>query len=240
VRNVQLQKISLRLLILSIVASGGLAIAALLAGEFGSLQAKILLSALAVSGASICGMACGAAWDRRRWPGPALGGIALVLLTLIATLIGFWFEPEPIDPWMKCVATGWLFSVAAAHACLLGLTRTDATLAWVRAAAIALGFTLAVGVALPVWTDIAANETPYFRGVGVVGVLMLVASLSLPVVARLRNLPSPAAAAAPSPGSKTALANVMCPRCGQVRSAALGIVECDACGVRFRIEIESS
>ena len=232
----EVRKVALRLLVASIVVSGLFAIAALVSGEFGRLQAKVLLSALATSGASICGMACGAAWDRGRWRGLASAGIALVLLTLALTLLAFWVEPEPIDTWMKWVGTGWFFSIATAHGCLLALARTDATLARVRITSLLLGFLLAGGISVPLWDLAFADDDVYFRGLGVVAVLMLMGSLSLPVVARLRALPAPAPqdAASASPEAK-----VMCPACGHVQSAVLGRVSCNGCGARFRVELEN-
>ncbi len=230
----ELRKTALRLLIISIVVSGALAIAALVTGEFGSLQAKVLLSALATSGASICGMACGAAWDQDRWRPAALGGLALVLVTLAITLFAFWVEPEPINTWMKTVATGWLLSVAAAHASLLGLARTDRLLGWVRTGSIILGFALAIGIALPVWSTIYQDNSAYFRGLGVVGVLMLTGSLSLPVAARLRGLPAAGEASSDGPGTR-----VMCPACSHVQRAPLGHIRCESCGADYRIEFDA-
>lgn len=230
----ELRKTALRLLIVSIVVSGALAIAALVTGEFGQLQTKVLLSALATSGASICGMACGAAWDQQRWRQAALGGLALVLFTLTITLLALWVEPEPINTWMKTVATGWLLAVAAAHASLLGLARTDRLLGWVRMSSIALGFALAIGIALPIWSTIYQDDSAYFRGLGVVGVLMLTGSLSLPVAARLKGL-----RAANEPNTDAPDTRVMCPACAHVQSAPLGHIRCEHCGAHYRIELEA-
>jgi len=230
----ELRKTALRLLIVSIVISGALAIAALVTGEFGPLQAKVLLSALATSGASICGMACGAAWDQHRWQKAALGGLGLIVVTLAVTLFAFWVEPEPIDTWMKTVATGWLLSVAAAHASLLGLARTDRLLGWIRTSSITLGFALAIGIALPIWSTVFEDNLPYFRGLGVVGVLMLTGSLSLPVAARLRTLP-----ATDETGTDDADTRVMCPACSHIQSAPLGHVRCEHCGAGYRTELEA-
>ncbi len=229
----ELRKTALRLLIVSIVVSGALAVAALVTGEFGQLQAKVLLSALATSGASICGMACGAAWDQDRWRPAALAGLGIVLVTLAVTLFAFWIEPEPIQTWMKTVASGWLLSAAAAHASLLGLARTDRLLGWVRSSSITLGFALALGITLPIWSSTFQDNNAYFRGLGVVGVLMLTGSLSLPVASRLRNLHVPDDSVADDPRAR-----VMCPACGHVQSASLGRIRCDRCRAGFRVELD--
>jgi hypothetical protein len=221
------------LLIASIVVSGALAILALVSGEFGNLQAKVLLSALATAGASICGMACGVAWDRGRWRGLALGGIAITLATLVLNLIAFWVEPDPIETWMRWVGTGWLFAIATGHACLLGVARTDALLARVRLGSVALGYLLAAGIALPLWDTRFEDQMSYFRWLGVVAVLMLMGSLSLPVAGRLRGLN------ADEGGPATPAAHrLMCPLCGHVQPGPLGSATCEACNARYRVELE--
>lgn len=232
----EIRKAALWLLIASIVVSGVLAIVALVSGEFGNLQAKVLLSALATAGASICGMACGAAWDRGRWRGLAIGGIAITVATLTINLVAFWVEPEPIETWMRWVGTGWLFAVATAHACLLGLARTDAMLARVRATSLLLGYALAAGVTLPLWNASFAESDAYFRWLGVIAVLMLMGSLGLPVLGRLRAVP----AANPGPGAAPEAPRLMCPACGHVQSARLGRVRCAACATRYRVTMEEA
>ena len=229
----EVRRAALWLLIASIVVSGGLAILALVSGEFGNLQAKVLLSALATAGASICGMACGVAWDRGHWRGLAVGGIAITLATLLLNLIAFWFEPEPIETWMRWVGTGWLFAIATGHACLLGIARTDALLARVRLGSLTLGYLLAAGIALPLWNAGLADQETYFRWLGVVAVLMLMGSLSLPIAGRLRGLNADEGA----PAGPAASCRLMCPRCGHVQSGQLGPARCAACDTRYRVEL---
>jgi uncharacterized protein (DUF983 family) len=235
---VELRKAALRLLILSIGVSGVLAIVALVSGEFGNLQAKVLLSALATAGASICGMACGAAWDADRWRELAVAGIVVIVATLLLTLFNFWVEPEPIDLWMKCAGTGWLLGIATGHGCLLGMARADGLLARIRMASLGLGYLLAAGLALPLWEVSFTDNETYARWVGVIAVLMLMGSLSLPVAGRLRSLreqETPSVAAPIDQPTRT-----MCPACGHVQRADLGSVRCEKCGARYRVELEEA
>lgn len=185
-----MRRLALRFLIASIVVSGVAAIVVLVSGEMSTLHAKVLLSALSTSGASILGMACGAAWDRDRWRRLAIVGVGLTGVTLALTLFAFWVEPEPIETVMRWVGSGWLISTAFAHGALLSLARTDRLLAAIRTAALVLGFALALGIVFLVWSFVDDANEAYFRGLGVVGVLMLMGSLSLPVLGRLRDLPA--------------------------------------------------
>jgi hypothetical protein len=228
----EIRKAALRLLIVSIVVSGVLAIAVLVMPETGRLAAKVLLSALATSGASICGMACGAAWDRGRWKSVALGGLVITGITLTVTLISFWVEPEPIETWMKFVGSSWVFSAAAAHICLLALAPDEPLLDRIRMGTVLAAVLLAAGISLPIWSEDFQNE-PYQRGVGVVAVLLLMGSLSLPILARLRTLPD-------REGDVPGTAPRMCPACSHVQTAPLGTIECEQCGARYRVELESS
>lgn len=227
----EIRKAALQLLIVSIVVSGVLAIAVLVMPETGRVAAKVLLSALATSGASICGMACGAAWDRGRWKPAAMGGLGMAGVTLAITLIAFWFEPEPIDTIMKLVGSAWVFSAAAAHVCLLALAPDEPLLDRIRLGTVVAAIVLAAGISLPIWSEDFQNE-PYQRGVGVVAVLLLMGSLSLPILARLRTLPREDTEASSG-------ARCMCPACGHVQTAPLGAVQCDQCGARYRVEMES-
>ena len=90
---------------------------------------------------------------------------------------------------------------------------------------------MAFGIALLLWTTLYQDENAYFRGLGVVAVLMLVGSLSLPVAARLRGLPERVEADAAAGGTE-----VMCPGCGHVQTVALGQIRCQECHVTFRVE----
>ena len=227
-----MRSLALKFLIVSIVVSGLAAIFVLLSGEMTRLHAKVLISAIATSAASIGGMACGAAWDRGRWRQFATVGVGVTLGTLALTLIAIWPEPEPIDTLMKWVATGWIISTAFAHGALLGLAATDRLLAAIRMSALVLGFGLAIGLVLPLWEYVAETNEAYFRGLGVIGVLMVMGSLSLPILGRLRGLPAEDETLA------TASAKVMCPRCGSLQEGPLGAYQCAECGARFRVELD--
>ena len=62
----QLKRLFLYLLIASVCLSAILGIAALLSGSFGWVQVRILLTTVVLTGASICGLGCGALWERGR------------------------------------------------------------------------------------------------------------------------------------------------------------------------------
>ncbi len=58
-----LEKWALKVLIVSVGTSALLGVIALLTGEFGESQVKVLFTAMTVAGASIIGLACGAALE---------------------------------------------------------------------------------------------------------------------------------------------------------------------------------
>lgn len=234
----ELRKAALRVLIGSIVVSGLFAIGALVNGEFGRLQAQVLLSAIATSGASILGMACGAAWDRDRWRWLAGTGLGLALTALGITLVAVWVEPEPVETVMRWVASSWLVAVAVSHGSLLSLVRVDRVTEPIRGSAVVLGFLLSAGIVWIVWTDPPFSETAYYRALGVIGVLMSMGSLSLPVLSRLRSLPGPTGPPEEASDAPTT-PWLLCPACGHRQRSRLGRVRCDDCGTTYRVEIEA-
>src|SRR5436190_10088465 len=88
------KKTALWLLIASVVVSALLGIWAILSGNFGELQARVLLTTLTITGASVIGLACGAYWETGRMRWLPLLGIILAIFAATMIIIGIWFEPK--------------------------------------------------------------------------------------------------------------------------------------------------
>lgn len=91
-KHSDLRRTLLRLFILFLCLSAGLAIIAVLGGGFGQVQLKIILSTLAIAAANICGMSC-AAYMQRRGQNPAgLAGIISAVAAAVMVIAGIWGE----------------------------------------------------------------------------------------------------------------------------------------------------
>src|SRR5262245_61351969 len=106
----------------SVVLSAVLGIIAILAGGFGWLEVRILLTTVTIAVTRICGLADGAYLSLRgKHPLPG-AGIALALGAGVLILIGIWGEVQGEMFW-KVTAAASVFAVACAHLSLLSLAR---------------------------------------------------------------------------------------------------------------------
>src|ERR1700740_1115877 len=110
------KRIALWFLITSVAVSAVIGIIAIVVGNFGQTQARILLTTLVISAASICALACGALWDSGRLRLLPMIGIALAIFDAILLIAGIWWEPAS-DGYWKFTASAGLIAAATAHVC---------------------------------------------------------------------------------------------------------------------------
>lgn len=169
-------------LVASIGLSAALGSAVILIGQFRELEVKILLSSLTISGASLCGVCCGAALEAGRVRPAAAAGIALSLLSGCLVVGGLWGEAGSANYW-KTTATFVIGAVAASHLSVLMLARLAPRYLW--ALWFAHGAILAVALILVamLWLDL--DEGPAFRWLGVAAVLDGAVTILIPILHRL-------------------------------------------------------
>ena len=217
-----MKRIALRTLIGSVAISALLGVVAILGGSgFGDLQAKVLLTALTVSGASILVMACGAAWERGILrPVPKFGAIAAVATGALLT-IGLWGEVRGDEYW-KLVGTVSIAAGALAHASLVALAELAARFRWSRLVAYALAAILSFTLIVLVWAE-GSDSEGVFRFVAVVSILLASATIAIPVFHRMSRMD----------GADAGTEARFCPQCGVALSLP---TECGGCHARFRVE----
>lgn len=214
----------------SILVSALLGIWALLAGDFGDLQVKVLLSSLCVSAASLCAMAGAALLESRGERLLSSAALVLSCVGLVLLLCGIWGELDDEVYWKSTVTVA-VAAVGSAHVCLLRLARLSRSRSWMRPTSAVLILLLAAyGIGM-LWLEPDADV--HFRLLGVLSILVAAATLATPVLHRLSR-DELAGEARPGPGAAVAL---LCPSCGARFSSPLGQVVCPRCAVRFRIEL---
>lgn len=183
--RLSMRRIALYALIASLVVSGALGIAALLMETFGKLQAKVLLTSLTVSAASILALASATALERERYAPLARAGIAVTALAAVLMLTFFWFE---IDDWafMRVAASAGTAAVALAHCSLLSLATLERRYVWVRTTAFALAALLAVALVVLYWTEY--GEDWYARFLGIVSICVTVFTILVPVAHKMSDM----------------------------------------------------
>lgn len=178
-RFARLTRWFLYLLIASIAIGAVLAIAIILAGNWDWTATRILLTAGTVAGASMVGMACGAAMSRYRtvWV-PALG-TGLGLLAAVLIVIGMWAELASGDYW-RATASVSIFAVASAHVALLSIARLVPAHGWVQIIAGGASLMFAGILVAIVYSTSVGSGT--FQLLAVIGIVAAAFTLIVPIV----------------------------------------------------------
>jgi hypothetical protein len=169
----------LYLLIGSIGLGALLAIVIVLAGNWGWVETRILMTTGVVAAASVFGMACGAAMSRLGSKVVPLIGIGLAGVAAALLIAGMWAEFGGNTYW-KVTASVSILAVAFAHISLLSLARLQSSLRWIQYVAYGLVFLFALTVVGMIVTETALDGVVRF--LAVVGILDGAFSLLVPVV----------------------------------------------------------
>lgn len=178
-----LRSLFLKLFIGFLSLSALIAIACVLGGEFGELQAKILATTFTISGASICAMACAAYLEKFRRQAFAVevfggAGIALCVLSAAGVIAGLWPEIDSELYW-KGVATVSLAAVGIAYALVLRLPVLLEAFRWSQQVAAGLIAALTALIVAAIWGEIDAEG--YYRLLAVVSILTVLLTLLVPI-----------------------------------------------------------
>jgi len=130
----QVKKVFLYSLITSVVLSALLGSIAILKGNWGWVEVRILLTTLTISAASICGLACGAYLATKRGRILPVAGICLSLVSGLLLVAGMWLDAHSEAYW-KLAASLSVFAAAFAHLSLLSMARLASRFRWTLAVA---------------------------------------------------------------------------------------------------------
>jgi hypothetical protein len=228
------KRIALWFLIVSVAISAVLGIIAILTGNFGDFELRILLTTLTISGASIGALACGAASEVGRHKALATAGIVLAILAALLLIAGIWFEPKG-DAFWKSTISITVLAAATAHASLLSLAKLAQRFAWSRGLALTAIYLLATSIILTVCFEPKTDFA--LRLIGTTAIIVAAITLITPVFHRLsRDDFQIADAASERP---KLWATIGCPECGATQPNSLSETICDRCGCRFHVKILS-
>lgn len=181
-QQIPLKKLFLYALIGSVSVSAVLGILVILIGDFGEFEGRILLTSLTISGASLCGLSCGAALDAKRARVLPACGIGLAVLAALMIIAGIWTEAHSEMFW-KSTATVAIFAAACSHMALLLLARLSPKYAWSFWAAFGAVYGVALIITVMLWAEV--DEEPIFRLLGVAAILDGAITILIPIFHRL-------------------------------------------------------
>jgi len=164
---------------------------AILSGEFGELQGKVLGTTTTVVGTSILGLACGAFFEKARSKKSAalfvpVAGIALSILSAEIILWAIWGEDvlNGEVTW-KILSISLIFAFSFAQISLLSLARLAARFRWAIVAAYVAILTLAATVAGIILFSTGEENLFVMRFLGVLGVVDAAVTVMIPIFHRL-------------------------------------------------------
>jgi hypothetical protein len=184
-----LRRILLRLFLVFLCLSAGLAIIAVLGVGFGELQMKIILSTLAVAAANICGMCCAAYMQNRGHSPAAIAGIASAVVAAAMAVAGIWGGMESKTYW-RWAMTMIILSLTFAPALGVLIPRLRKEHHWIQIAGVGCLIILAVLILGLVWADVRGDG--YFRIMVVVAIISVLCTLVVPILSKFKSAPADA------------------------------------------------
>lgn len=243
------KKLALWFLIVSVAISAALGIIAILTGNFGHFEIRIILTTLTISAASIGALASGAVWEAREQRALPAAGIILAVMAAVFLITGIWFEPQDEQFW-KFTASISVLAVATAHACLVSLAKLAKRFRWTTAITLAAIYLLAFLIILSIYIEPQGDLG--FRLIGTTSIVVAALTIMMPIFHRLsredpiviadkREAMNPGvfglAADKPQTTKRDLFATITCPQCGAIQPNSLSETQCDKCGCRFVIKI---
>ncbi len=225
----------LRLFVASVLANAVLGTWALLSGDFGETEGKVLATSFLAS-ASMLSVLVNLPAIRRRvlWPAPLVGA-AIGGLALATVIVLVWAEPRG-DHWFKLVGSLLVAAGGCTLASSLAMVTLTGRLRWLQPFADGLIALLALTIIVGLWAE--PDVDWYARVVGIESVVVAALTLLIPALGRFSALDTPTVDT--GAGSRTVKIR-FCPSCGHVISAnktgtAMSTV-CGACGLEFDVQL---
>ena len=185
--SLNIKKTFLYTLIGSIAVSTLLGIWAILSGEFGEFQAKILGTTLTVVGTSLLGLACGAFLESPHSGEKILktipiAGIILAFVAAITVLIMIWGQ---LDNIWKIAAISAIFAFSLAQLSLLSLANLSDRFQWILTVAYLVILSLAAINSILIIVEPNSESNFVMRLIGVLTVIDAAITVMIPIFHRL-------------------------------------------------------
>lgn len=180
-----LKKIFLYTLIISVAVSAVLGIGVILFGTFGDLESRVLMTTFTITLTSILGLACGALYESKKARTLPVAGIGFSLIAAILCIYLIWVGDGGIAPIWKSAATASLLATSCALVCLISLATLDKRFAWSRQL-IYVSVTLLSAILLFIlWFEPESSGDFVGRIIAVLSIIIAALTVMTPVFHRL-------------------------------------------------------
>jgi hypothetical protein len=191
--NINFKRTFLYLLVASISLSALIGFWAILSGDFGEFQARVLGTTLTIVGTSVLGLSCGAYLESPRSKNTPLSafpliGIILAILAALTAVYLIWFDTRgypQTEAMFKFFGVTTIFAFSLAHLSLLSLARLVKKFQW--AMTVAYVSILALASILSIILIFEPHSEDFFvlRGIGILAVTDAAITVMIPVFHRL-------------------------------------------------------
>lgn len=224
-RQADIRRVALWLLIASVVVTAAIAIWAVALGDFDETTGRILGTSVSLAGGSLVALAAATGWERIR--PAAVIGIAGSVIGFGLLIIAIWTSPDP-DWYWKTTTSAIVAGVTGAWIALLGNARLAAEHRWIEFVATTSAVILAGLVLVAIWGEI--DESGFGRVIGVAAVVVAAMSVVVPVMHRLDAVPA-------EDVDRPVDVYRFCPACGApAETRSREATRCEACGAGYRID----
>lgn len=179
------RKLFLNSLIASVALSAAIGIFVIIAGNFGQLEVRVLMTTLTVTATSILGLACGACYEAGRGRKLPLAGIILSVCSALALFFIIWNVLDDNEIYIKTTMTLVIGAIVASHLSLLRLARLGRQFAWTYTFAAVCDVLLAAIILYLMWFEPKGESDLIFRTIGVLAILIAAVTVVTPVFHRL-------------------------------------------------------
>jgi len=189
VNNLNLKKFFLYLLIASIAFSALVGIAAILFGNFGEFETKVLLTALTVTVTSILGLACGAFLETDRGKILPIAGIFCAILSAILWFVLIWVGTVREDLFVKTLMSATLLAASCSLLSLLSIAKLAKKFIWSHYAACGAVGILTGILLFIIWMNFDPSDNWLARVIGVLSIVVAALTVVTPVFHWLSGKP---------------------------------------------------
>jgi len=236
------RKLALTVFFGSVVINALLGIAALVSGEFGDLETKILVTSTSVSAASILSLAMFPARERELLGQiPNIGiGLSVIGFVLLVFLVWTDWDSEVLG---KTAGSILIFAVAASYVSLVSLAVIRPEFTRIVHGAYVLTVILSAMIASAIWSEPGGDV--FGRIIGVISILLAAATVSIPVLHRISRDDANMAASDERAGYEHVYMDRLPTICLSCGSTGIAIDEegrcvCSECNARYLIEVPAN
>ncbi len=186
-KQINLKKFFLYLLITSVGVSALIGIGVILIGNFGELESKVLLTTLTVTLTSILGLACGAYLETGRGRLLPFAGIACAVASAGMWMFIIWAWQTENDAFVKILMSITLFAASCSHLSLLSLARLEKRFMWARYAVHGAVWSLTALLLFLIWSTRWHDEEIVGRIIGVLSIVIGALTVITPIFHKLSS-----------------------------------------------------